>query len=107
MRVLLGRGVPWFADLATRVAEGLPDDSFGQFAFAAELVRVSEAPIPTNDSFVRGWVRECFIGPESRERLRADPFLAVLLPASSRSTVSVPGWTGRRVLSTAGEAATG
>lgn len=81
VRVLLGRDVPWFANLATRVAEGLPAEAgFGQFAFAAELVRISGAPIPTNDSFVRGWIQECFRGSGARERLRADPFLEALLP---------------------------
>ena len=81
-RVLLGRGVPWFADLATRVAKGLPAAAgFGQYAFAAELVRISEAPIPSNDS-CPGLEVECFAGTRSpaRERLRANPFLDALLP---------------------------
>jgi hypothetical protein len=79
---LLRRDVPWLADLATRVAAKLPASGFGNWRFAAELVKVSGAPVPTSDVFVRGWVSDCFgsIDPSPRERLRADPFFDVLLP---------------------------
>jgi hypothetical protein len=97
---LLRRDVPWLADLATRVAANLPARSdFGEWRFAAELVKVSGAPVPTSDAFVRGWVTDCFrsIDPWPRDQLRADPFLDVLLPRLFEvdgvgSALSIASW---------------
>jgi hypothetical protein len=81
VNVLLGRGVAWLPDLATRVAAALPArPGHGEWSTAAELIKVSGAPVPTSDAFVRGWVEDWRFDPSPRVRLRADPFLDALLP---------------------------
>src|SRR5262249_39553056 len=82
IRVLTGRGVPWFAEVATRVAADLPPRATGeQWRFAAALVTASGADVPAGEEFARGWAEDCFQGSDGdvAQRLRTDPFRDVLL----------------------------
>ncbi|MFI6821154.1 DUF6493 family protein [Micromonospora sp. NPDC050187] len=82
------RGVTWLADLAYRLADKLPrTDPDDGWEFIAALLAAEQAPPPTGDLFVTGWVRHLSWPQEQRqrgvplpERLAADPFLDALLP---------------------------
>ncbi|MEU4567994.1 DUF6493 family protein [Micromonospora sp. NPDC023956] len=82
------RGVAWLADLAYRLADRLPrTDPDDGWEFIAALLAAEQAPPPTGDLFVTGWVRHLGWPREQRqrgvplpERLSADPFLDALLP---------------------------
>ncbi|WDZ83466.1 DUF6493 family protein [Micromonospora cathayae] len=81
------RGVPWLADLAYRLADRLaPTDPEDGWFFVADLVTAEQAPPPTGDTFVSGWVAAVLWPPEQqralplRNRLAADPFLDALVP---------------------------
>src|SRR5262249_4769888 len=60
VRVLIARDVPWYADLASRVAADLPAAGvdLDAWRFAADLIATSGAAIPTNDGFVIGWLTD-------------------------------------------------
>ncbi|WP_406065934.1 hypothetical protein [Micromonospora sp. NBC_00860] len=83
------RGVPWLADLAYRLAERLPRSrAWDGWRFVAGLLLAEKVPPPTGDAFVVGWAQSMWWQRSSDEqrraplldRLRADPFLDVLLP---------------------------
>ncbi|MEU5726470.1 DUF6493 family protein [Micromonospora sp. NPDC047738] len=81
------RGVTWLADLAYRLAERLRRNEPGEgWHFVAGLLVAEKAAPPTGDAFVAGWARAMWWRPGNRQRpplldrLRADPFLDVLLP---------------------------
>ncbi|SCL23006.1 hypothetical protein GA0074692_1499 [Micromonospora pallida] len=81
------RGVTWLADLAYRLADRLPRTDPGDgWAFVAELLTAEQAPPPTGETFVSGWVSDLSWPRDGRrngplaERLAADPFLDALLP---------------------------
>jgi hypothetical protein len=92
-------GVTWLADLAHRLASPREEpEAPGRWGFLAGLIRAEGALPPTGERFVAGWVddlarpqplRPADPGlepfrdrkPEALvDRLRADPFLPVLLP---------------------------
>ncbi|MFU8850813.1 hypothetical protein ACNAW0_07485 [Micromonospora sp. SL1-18] len=81
------RGVTWLANLAYRLAERLPRDEPGDaWHFVAGLLLAEKAAPPAGDAFVAGWAQALWWQPGNRQlpplldRLRADPFLDVLLP---------------------------
>lgn len=83
------RGVPWLADLAYRLAERLPRSrAWDGWHFIAELLLAEKVPPPTGDAFVVGWAQSMWSQRSTDghrqtsllDRLRADPFLDVLLP---------------------------
>jgi hypothetical protein len=82
MSVLAARDEAWLSELGTRLAEALPSDGFGHWHLASTLIGLTGASVPTNDAFVRQWVRHNLRGMErpSVAALRSDPFLPTLLP---------------------------
>ncbi|WP_330186393.1 DUF6493 family protein [Dactylosporangium sp. AC04546] len=80
------RGVPWLGDLAARLALRLPDVT-SRWRFTAGLLLSTEvAPPPGADRFAEQWLALLDWPMEEvrhipiADRLRTDPFLAVLLP---------------------------
>ncbi|SBT42573.1 hypothetical protein [Micromonospora auratinigra] len=81
------RGVTWLAELAYRLADRLPrTEPLDGWRFVAGLLTAEKAAPPTGDTFVAGWAADLWWPPVDRcrlpvlDRLRADPFLAALLP---------------------------
>ncbi|WP_307868045.1 DUF6493 family protein [Micromonospora sp. C95] len=83
------RGVDWLVDLAHRIAARFrPDTWVGRWHFVATLLRAEGGAPPTDDRCVQLWLT-AVESPDQRhhgqpapvvDRLRDDPFLAVMLP---------------------------
>ncbi|MGC4812279.1 DUF6493 family protein [Micromonospora sp. DT228] len=87
VQVARARGVPWLAELATRLADRLRrGDPMDGWEFLAELITAEKAAAPTGDQFVEGWLALMAWPPEAQrpvplvDRLRADVFLDALVP---------------------------
>ncbi|MEU8617645.1 DUF6493 family protein [Streptomyces sp. NPDC048623] len=76
--VLADRDPAWLADVAGRLAErpGFADD---EYRLVHTLVVRSGCPVPTTESYLRGWTRTA-TDHRLVERLREDPQTPVLLP---------------------------
>ncbi|MFU8871694.1 DUF6493 family protein [Micromonospora sp. SL4-19] len=81
------RRVTWLADLAYKLADRLSRRRpWEGWQFVAGLLLAENAAPPTGDAFVAGWAYAMWWRPDHRQlaplvdRLRADPFLDVLLP---------------------------
>jgi hypothetical protein len=84
IHILGDRDTVWLADVTHRLA-ARPASSSVPYELMAGLVRLSGCPVPTTDSYVRGWVEHIGHlwqrGDTLLVRLRQDPHLAELVTA--------------------------
>ncbi|MEV0897277.1 DUF6493 family protein [Actinoplanes sp. NPDC049802] len=86
LRIVRARDLPWWDELACRLAERLPESGAG-WPLVSVLLRETGAVPPVTEGVVRGWLRELGrprIGSRPAPlsvRMRDDPFLDLLTPA--------------------------
>ncbi|MEV6859454.1 DUF6493 family protein [Streptosporangium subroseum] len=99
------RPVEWRVELAGLLSERLQRGWAGRFAFLEHLIHDTGCPVPTSDAFLTSWLgdrgsghqeRPAYLkggvrGADLRERLRGDPWTAMLLPlAVARPGAELP-----------------
>ncbi|MFJ3235240.1 DUF6493 family protein [Streptomyces sp. NPDC086787] len=80
LRALGDRDPEWLAQVAHRLAERrtVAEEEYG---LIAQLVQAASCEPPTTDGFVIGWEQSMLVsGSTVKDRLRDDPFLAVMVP---------------------------